>query len=352
MDIAGLIHDLKVRFLPKELPNKERQWLYDILAQRAELGSVNEALPVLIKRNRARGSVGLKRAEVLEKISVVLRKGNSISDSLKKMIPEDEYHLISAEEEASDISSGLSKASARLDQKLKYKKEINGVLSIIVYRFLMLVAVLYFLGKSLFPALEKNTPLNEWHPLAQFMYGLSTSVPIWFSVLTVILLGVAFIIRYSLTNQLNSKYRTFLMNNIQPWGVHRDLMAMTILDSFSVMVGVKSEQQALLVLKDSTSSNWLNQCFSRMNDRIKRGQGNPMLDSPLLPPEVNDVLACIGDGGSKDKFYKKSVQRLEAKINERITLLKKRIELIGTVVIYVAMGCMVISYILVSMANL
>ncbi len=77
-----------------------------------------------------------------------------------------------------------------------------------------------------------------------------------------------------------------------------------------------------------------------------------MLNSPFLASDLNDVLAAMGDGGNKQEFYTQAVQRLDDRINKRMESLKKRIEVVATLLLYVVMGCMVMSYFLVSLSTL
>lgn len=346
---ANYINTLKQN---RKINVKQREWLFDILAQRAELGSIIEALPTLIKRNKERGKKGIAKAKLLERIFTVSKGGVSISESIKDFIPEDEYYLIASAEESGKISEGLEKASHRIEQKIKHKKAITGVLSVIGYRFALIVGLILFLGKSLFPSMEKLAPVEEWHEFPQFVYGVSQTVPVWGAIGAILILVIGISIYLSLNHLPNSKYRSFLMNYVQPWSIHRELMAMTVIEAFDAMVGSRSEKQALEILKKTSRSPWLKNCLHLMIERIGRGVSNPLLDNPLIPEEQNDVLASLGSTGDKSAFYKKSVIRLNLKIDEKMELLKKRIELTGTIALYVAMGSLVISYILVSASNL
>lgn len=349
---SQLVSQIEAIIKRDSINNKERVWLYEILSQRAELGSVIDALPILIKRNKKRGRKSQKKAQILEKLYTVGRSGGSIADALKKMIPEDEFHLISSAETSGHLAEGLEKASTRLDQKVVHQKLINDVLFSIGQRLVMVICLLVFLGQSLFSSLERLTPIDEWNGLAVFMYQLSTTVHIWGTAILIVCLSIGLGVKYSLSHIPNSQLREFLMKYLQPWNIHRDLCAMTIIDSFNAMVGSRSEKQALMILQESSTSPWLKDCIRKMIKRINLGAGNPLLDNPLLPEQFNDVLASLGDDGDKSTFYKKSVERLNRNFNEKLVVLKNRIDLIGTIVLFASVGCMIISYMMISIASL
>lgn len=335
----------------KRLDTNMRLWMYETLGFRAELGSLSEGLPSMVKSLEGRGRSGKKKAEILGHIQVEsLRAGENFSDALKQMVPEDEFHIISAAETSGNLAGGLFKAVKLLEQKEHNNKAIHSVLQELAIRFSMLVGVTWFLGISLFPPLAKMKPVEQWPEMPQVLYRASTSIEVWLPILVLVIASMTFAIMWSLKHLPNNQYREFAMRYLQPWSIHRDMTCTFVLDSFNSLSVSLSEKAAVGLLLQRSQSIWLTECLTMMKDRLRTGDGNILLNNPLLPDELNDVLASMGDGGSKQEFYIRSIDRLQKQTNARMEVLKKRISTIGTLLLYTVLGCMVLSYFQVSLS--
>lgn len=335
-------------FKSQKLNSSQRKWLYDIIGFRASLGSLSDALPMMIEQASSRGKKGKKKADILTRIyNRSERSGMSFSDTIHDMVPEDEYHLIASAEGVSDLSKGLELAELRLKEKEQQSAGIQSVFIGIGVRFFMLVSIVYFLGQSLFPPLLKISKVEKWPPLAQNMYHISQTVHIWLPIILIIVAVIVGVIFWSINNWKHSPSRVVVSNYLPPWKTHKDITCMTLMSAFSAMTSTFSEKEVLRKLTNSSHSPWAKQCLAMMQDRIRRGVGNPFMNNPIVPDELNDVLVSLGEGDKK-VFYIKSIERLKAKIEKDMANIEKTVNIVGTLLLYNMMGAMVLSYFLVS----
>jgi type II secretory pathway component PulF len=328
-----------------------RQWLYDVLSFRAQIGSVSDAIPSMIARLEQEGRKSDRKRKILEDINLRGdRSGKSFAHSLYDIIPEDEFNLISAFEESSKVGKGLEKANQRLTQKIKHSKAISKARNIFILRLVLSISVLNFLGTALFGPLAKVAKPEKWPAIAQFAYKAAESVHIWVPVLTVIILVLWWYIGRMLNHGLNSKFRRFAMDNINPWNVHRDMVCLNFLESLVSLSTSHAENNSIKILIKATKSDWVRECLEMMNLRLKSGRGNLLEDNPILPTLLNDVVVSMGDGVGKAEFYTLSIQRLNIKIDEKFEKIEEKISLIGTLIVFSIIGVMFTSYFLVTFA--
>ena len=338
-------------FKPVKLNNGLREWLYDILSLQASLGNISNLLPGMIDALEVYPTKNEKKIEILTDIQLHgSRSGQTIADSLKKYIPEDEYNLISASEASSELVNGLNKASNRLKQKIKHKRAISGVTNQLIIRFCMVIGIIWVLGKVLFAPLTRISAPETWPDLAQNVYFISSTVEVWLPMLLFFIAASYFWIRWSLKHMQNGPFRNFCMNYLQPWGLHRDLMAMTTLDSFITLSVSKSEHSAIGEFIRTTDSKWLLQCYRQMLKQNTLGNQDSLANNPLIPPELNDALNAMGSGAEKERFFTVAIERLNIKIDEKMKNIEAAIGAIGTISVYAALAPMIMSYFMVSLS--
>lgn len=339
----------------KKLNAETRQWLYDVLEFRSQVGSLSEGLPQMIKDLRGTNAKGEKRAELLESISIKsLRAGNSFSSALQGIVPEDEYILITAAESGGKLGEGLVKARDRMESKMKMQSAIVKTLFSFCVYIALLFGLMALFGNGLFPILAKITPLDQWPGFSRVLYGVINSMPVWATILVSVLVAAFIGIKTSLTRWTNTDQRKWCMDHIPPWNIHRDVTGQAVLESLASLSDVYSEREAIETLrKASHSSNlWLRECYDMMKIRMDSGTGNPMLNNPLINPEIQSVLSAVGASGDKKIFYMRAAERTREKVEKRLTGVNKTIGFISLALIGTCLGMLISSFMLVAINSL
>ncbi|WP_286241174.1 hypothetical protein [Neptuniibacter halophilus] len=324
---------------------KDRKWLYDLLGFRARLGSLSSAYGDMITAQKKKGNAGKKKALILEQLQETgSGAGNDFHQAIKPFIPEDEYLVIAAAEQTGQLAEGLAKANDRLTLKGKHRLAIEGVARSFLVRFLMLVGLLLFVKEFLFDIFTKIKPVAKWEPLAQFTYQVADNLFIWVPITFIVLAGLVFALFWSFVEWKNGKYRRFAMDHLQPWALHRDVVAMSFLDSIGPLSEAYAEKEAIQFLKRSSTSSWVISCLNMMHGAIERGHGNPLANNPMMPEDLNEVIISMGDGGGKKDFYAISVERLEERVDASFKAINKVLDAVATTILYLFMGMVVLSY--------
>lgn len=333
-----------------KLNSQMREWMYQTLGYRAALGALDVAYPLMIKNARSKkGSARKKQVELLEFISKnASRSGQSLADTLKGRIPDDEYILIAAGEAGANLSEGMMRALQRLKSKQKQTQQILKVLGSFFFRFALLIGTTIVMGKMLFPPLTKIKPVEQWDDLPQSVYAISNNLEAILPGLVLAIAILTFLVVISLSKLPNGHVRDFLMRYVPPWSIHRQLTLMSVMDSFSTMSGLYPEQEIIQKLKKASTNEWLKSCVSRMEDRIRTGKGNPFLDNPLVTEDINDILVSMGEGDKTD-FYAVSVEKLNDQIDKSMTKISEGVSTFTTLLLYTFIGLLAVSFFTVAM---
>lgn len=332
---------------------KHRIWLYDVIGFRAEMGNINSALPDMIKEiRRDPGRDSAERARLLERIHQQGgRSGALFCHTLRGLLPHDEYNIIYAAEKSGQLHIGLSKALSKLQQKRKQSKGIKGVLKTIAARIGLLVVVMSVVGQMLFGNLATLTPVDQWPSIAQSVYRVCTTTQYWVPALLLIIALIGGGIYVSLTRWAQSPARAFAMRYLQPWGIHRMMTASSVMDAFIALSGSYAEAEIIKQLTKAAPANniWLRQCLHMMKERVGTGAGNPLKGNPMLPPELAMQLNVMGEG-NKTPFYRKAIERLDAEVEDAMLRIQKKVELMGMMALYTAVGFIFIAYFSVALS--
>lgn len=339
----------------KKLNTETRQWLYDVLEFRSQIGSLSEGLPQMIKELKKTNAKGVKRADLLENISIKsLRAGNSFSSALQGIVPEDEYILITAAESGGQLGEGLAKARDRMESKNKMQGVLIKTLTTFCLYLLALLGLMALFGNGLFPVLEKITPVEQWPGFSQVVRNVIGTMPVWASILVLVLVIIFFSISASLIRWTNTDKRKWCMNHMPPWNIHRDVTGQAVLESLAALSEVYSESEAIRTLRKAAhpSNLWLRECYDMMTIRIDSGSGNPMLNNPLINQEIQSVLTAVGAGGDKKIFYMRAAERTREKVEKRMARVNQTVNFISLALIGSSVGLLISSFMLVAMNSL
>ncbi|WP_277973363.1 type II secretion system F family protein [Pantoea agglomerans] len=258
---------------------------------------------------------------VLKDCISATENGEPLGDVLLEWIPVQEAIIIRTGEIKGNISEALRRAAQMANGK---KQIVSAIISASVYPVVLLAlcfANMYMVRNRLLPEMTRIVPREKWPPTLSFIGGLSDFFIGNGYVLLLVLLGVIFLIKKSVSTYTG--WGRNYLDLIPPWSIYRTFQGVTFLFNISSMLQVQIELAKALRLLQRHSDRWL---FERLEETRKfavSGQHlglalkNSGFDFPSRRCVNQMVLLTEGKGASTalsgyaDRWLKEAIKSIK-----------------------------------------
>lgn len=254
----------------------DRMELYDDFQQYLENKlHIKEIYRNLIKNYTRRGKKpDHPIAQILEECSEKLNSGQSLANSLREWIPDNELSIIDACDKAGSAEKGFKNAMLVCDGVTRVKKAVKGITRISMFLFSLNFVIVALFCAMLVPIIINSVPLSKWNAIQTLIYYFYLAVMDYWYIVILMMSVVYYLIKKSLTH-LTGRFRHFL-DRFPPWSVYKKINGASFILSINAMLsaGVAMEE-AVIVMKSGTRSRWLYERLFALERSISgKGQEN------------------------------------------------------------------------------
>ncbi|EAA5548777.1 conjugal transfer protein [Salmonella enterica subsp. enterica] len=250
-----------------ELYDDFRQYLLDGL-------SAQDTFAKLIDNYTRRGeNPGNPIGKILKECSDNLKAGFSLSESLRKWIPDQELSIIESCDTAGRVADGFLNAMFIAEGTEKILSSIKSSLMIMTYMFSLSFGVVAMFCILLVPTLKQNVPLEKWDALqlcVWYFYVIVTEY--WYVIIAVI--GIISFAAFKSLSRWTGDIR-FYFDRLPPYSIYKRLNGATFILNVNAMLsaGIPMET-AINNMVDSCESPWMLERLEALHGAIESGVEN------------------------------------------------------------------------------
>ena len=309
---------------------KNRESLYQMLSIRLRVGmseaSIIRMFAVQARRNRQKSVCRVTDAMIGR-----LQHGETLTETLRPYIPDDEYMIIMAGEKAGTLPDALellceSKSGSNAMLHASFKALAQPLLYLaVIYVFL------YVMGTTILPGLI-NGPLAPKTPsTSQKVLMVATSLATgWYGPILITVLVTSALVIWQSLSRLTGPLRVML-ERIPPWSLYRDIQGFIWISSFLALVRAGVPDKDAVRLQSANASPWLRERLDAIYTNLTvRGMSFPdsLLETGLAFPSpriMDDVEANWINKAGYDRLYH-STRHWATTLEKRTIAFAKRTE--------------------------
>lgn len=343
-----LTRDLDVGIFKKKIPLREVS-----LAVRQLATMIDAGLTLVRGLNIIAGQAENSRLrDVLKEVLRDIERGNPLSDAFEKrpdVFPALLVHLVRSGETGGFLSQSLNSAADGFDADLKIRDTMKAAMT---YPIIVLcIAVLAVIAMLTFvvPVFEKMyADLDGTLPLpTQIMVVLSKNM-IWIGPGIAVAVGAIWLWfrQYGHTGEVRLMLDR-VRSKIPVMGrFFRKVAIARFTRTLATTLGAGVPiLQALTIVKQSAGSAQVEDAVSRIADGVRKGRSisGLMVDEPIFPPLVSQMVAIGEDTGSLDAMLKRVAEFTDREVQMTAQRLTAMIEPIMVVIVGMIVGGMILS---------
>jgi type II secretory pathway component PulF len=213
-----------------------------------------------------------KRLAVYDMAVQRMRERNvGLGEALAGAIPESEKNLITAAESGSNIEVGLNAAMMISKLSGDIKKAVMMAVLYPAIIFLVIIGGIAFFGQSVLPEFASFMPVDQWSPMGQKLYHLSTTVHIWAPITLGIIFSAVAAYRWSVHKWVGEK-REKVDDAIVFYNINKTIQSSIVLISLSAYLqsGIWRRLSIFRVTEGQSERRWLYRCLMKSPEKILR----------------------------------------------------------------------------------
>ncbi|WP_203138214.1 type II secretion system F family protein [Microbacterium sp. JZ31] len=281
-----------------------------------------------------------------------IERGQPLSDAFAKrpdVFPPLLVHLVRAGEAGGFLADSLNSATDSFDADLKIRDTVKAALTypviVLCVAVLAVIAMLIFIVpvfQKMFADLGGDLPLPT-----QILVTLSENM-IWLGPLLVVLVfgGVLWFRRYGHQPAVREAIDRARgkVPVLGPFFKQVAIARFTRTLSTTLSAGVPI-LQALAIVKQTAGSAVVEEAVGRVADGVRRGKSLAALivDEPVFPPLVSQMVAVGEDTGALDSMLKRVADFTDREVQQTATRLTAMIEPLMVVLVGIIVGGMILS---------
>lgn len=207
---------------------------------------------------------------VVDDILKMMSNGTRFERAIAFWIPAQESAIIEAS--SSDVAVACQVVTNFAENMTKIKSALIGALTYPIIMLLVLISSLLAFSEFILPLMIKLSPPQNWPPMAQNLYGLTTFIHNNLIMLVVLIVGVSFFSVYSLPRLTFMPIRAVL-DKIAPWNIYKPYTATTFLIALSSMLKTGSSFNNAVHKMGLTATPYLLHFLKRIVIRLSAGSG-------------------------------------------------------------------------------
>lgn len=309
---------------------EERMGFYELIA--GYLDS-NLSFPDALKRiyNRSKKEKNFK-ADIYKDILDKIQSGQSISNSIKDWIPDNEFMLLEAGEKSTRITESFKEAIYMAESIGRIKKLI---ISNMFMPFIMLFILFgLFLGFRLKMAetFINFIPIEKWTDNAQNVYYITDFVYQNWMIIVGVFFALNFLI-FSTINTFTGKIRSYL-DHIPPYNIYKKFVESSFLITFSSLLKAGFSVMDSLKNMKRNATPYLEYYLVKMIDNMSLGKSDgEAINVGLLNKSLAGYIEDVASMNSFDEtVYKIGRRNIDKSVIE-VQLLMKTVNTLLTMFI-------------------
>lgn len=345
---SGLNMEINLGFLEKKVSGKDLAVMSRQMATMVSSGlSLLRTLTILSEQTENK-----KLAQGLGSVRNLVETGSSLSDAMARqgyMFPPLMIHLVRAGETGGFLDQALESAAVTFEKDQKLRQTIKSAMTypvvVLIMALVAMVAMMTFIVpifKNMFAGLGAALPIPT-----QILVTISDNM-VWVAPLLLVVI-VAFTVWYN-RNKHEEKVRAFVDAWKLKLPVFGELFRKVAVARFSRNLATMTKSgvpilQALSIVGE-TSGNWvIENALHKVQDSVRAGRSiaGPLMEEPVFPPMVVQMVAVGEDSGSLETMLNKVADFYDDEVQTTTEQLTSLIEPLMIAVIGVLIGGMIIA---------
>jgi type II secretory pathway component PulF len=238
------------------------------------------------------------RRAVFRRLLNRLQDGDRFSAAIAEYVPAAERLMISAGEEASQISDGFEQAAFVADAVKRMSSTLRSALIYPTILMLLLSAILAGISLQFVPTMLQMAPVETWPAVSKAVYNLANAVTGWGPwLVATFVVGLFFALRTLPT--WTGPTRRFCDRWFPPWTIYREYQGSTFLISLAALVAAGRPVDGALRHISSIATPWLRWHLARMTRALQEGvQPGRALRTGLLDKETSGDIEDYSNAGA------------------------------------------------------
>ncbi len=291
-------------------------------------------------------------AKVLAGIRDEVETGVSTSDAFAKypeVFPPLMISMIRAGEAGGFLEGALDSIAINFEKEVKLRGKIKSALTYPVIVFIMSIISVISMLVFIVPVFQKMfSSLGGKLPLPTMILVYASRAMVWVGPVLLVI-GIAFAIWWP-RNKNTEKVRKFLdplKLKLPVFGLLlRKIAVARFSRNFSDMIGSGVPILRALHIVGETSGNWvIERALGKVAESVRQGNSlsAPLLDQPVFPPMVTQMIAVGEDAGSLEVMLDKIADFYDQEVEAATEQLTAMIEPLMVAFLGVVIGSMVVA---------
>ena len=291
-------------------------------------------------------------AKILREVTVDIESGVSLSDALNKhgeSFPPIMINLVRAGEIGGFLDGALETIAKNFESEVKLRGTIKSALTYPVIVLIMAVVAVIAMLVFIVPVFQKMfTGLGGELPLpTQMLVTISGAMPFVLPVL--IIGGIAFAVWWR-TNKNTERVRKAIdpiKLKLPVFGkLFTKLAVARFARNFSSMIGAGVPILQALQIVGETSGNWVvENALKNVAESVRQGRSiaEPLVQEPVFPPMVTQMIAVGEDAGALEQMLSKIADFYDQEVQSATEQLTAMIEPLMVAFLGVVVGGMIVA---------
>ena len=305
----------------------ERRKLYRKLAVMVRNGvPLYDAVKDLQARYERRGKGHPFAIALREWVRRMGRDMEDLASATRGWVPEEERMLFAG---ADDLAAALELTVEVMDAKKRIRKTI--IEKSIGPALMVLVAfgVMFTFATKVIPQIKAAMPKGfQLHGLAATVDSVSTAITHWAPLIVVVLMAMAVIVSWSVSN-LTGSFRDKVLNRVPPWSVYKAITGVIWMISTSALLKKGADMKAVLQEQIKMAPPWLKKELQTLYTGALRGQtiDQVMVNSGRNFPDeevVDDIAIYSRTSGFSNALItlaREWIEEVEESVKQKMALI-------------------------------
>lgn len=250
-----------------EVYDNFRQYLLDGV-------SAEDTFKKLIENYTRRGkNPGNAIAKILKECSENLSAGDTLAQSFKEWLPDQELSIIESCDNAGKTPDGFKNAMLVADGTARILSAVRSSIMITSYMFSLALGIVSLFCILLVPVLKQSVPLSQWNGFQLAIYYVYIALTEYYWLMIIVVVGGFYLISKSLPSWTGNS--RFFADRFPPYSIYRRLHGATFILNVNAMlsVGIPMEE-SIKKMYDACQSDWLAERLEATMLAIESGEQN------------------------------------------------------------------------------
>lgn len=298
----------------------ERREFYSVLGDYLK-SNINSTNAIESLRDRAKKNKDY-RYHIYEDILDHIKEGNSISESMRKWIPENEYMLIESGEKSARLAEALEDGVNLSESIGKINKLVKTSLIMPCLLLLLIFGMIIGFRLEMVSIFLDILPFEKWTSNALIVYEFSSFVLNYWWIILAFFTG-ALIFIFKTISYITGPIRNIL-DKFPPYNIYKKITGATFLITFASLLKAGFPVNDALKNMEKNASIYLRKYIRKMIDNVSEGRDNgEALSVGLLGAKLEGSVEDRAKlSGFEDAIYNIGGQTVEKTIEEVSIIMK------------------------------